>query len=129
MKGTEIQSKNALKLLYNVSVSKNIMVSGLVDSLFEGLTFSNPHLHVCLKAFTIIFRESYETLNAHKNKIISFVMDEVIISSENYRLDFNTTTSKKQEWCEIHYDKFDKIKLKKAGIKLLKEFLLQQSVD
>lgn len=46
MKGTEVQSKNALKLLYNVSVSKNIMVSGLVDNLFEGLNFSNPHLHV-----------------------------------------------------------------------------------
>jgi len=56
-------------------------------------------------------------------------MDEVIISSENYRSDFNTRTSTNQEWCEIQYDKFDKIKLKKAGIKLLKEFLLQQSVD
>jgi len=46
MKGTEVQSKHALKLLYNVSVSKNIMVSGLVDNLFEGMGFGNPHLHV-----------------------------------------------------------------------------------
>lgn len=105
------------------------MVSELVQTLFDGLNFNNPHLHVYLKAFVIIFQESYEVLNNYKNKIVSFVMDEVIVSSENFRVDFNGVTSTEKVWCCMNYNKFDKIKLKKAGIKLLKEFLLQQSVD
>jgi len=110
-------------------MGKNIMVTELVQTLFDGLNFNNPHLHVYLKALNIIFKESYELLNNYKNKIISFVMDEVIGNSENYRLDFNCITSTEKVWCSYNYNKFDKIKLKKAGIKLLKEFLLQQSVD
>lgn len=46
LKGTEVQSKHALKILYAVTASKNIMVSELVQTLFDGLNFNNPNLHV-----------------------------------------------------------------------------------